>query len=133
MDRMESVGNNRRDSTTANHWVDIGGHQEHSVEGRAQLQAGQAISHRTQVYEIQVSESFVIKSPGGSLRLDASGITLDGVAINFMGPVKQQASGGSHEITVAGAPVPGEAVCVSCLMKAIKEGSNLVPMAGGKA
>lgn len=133
MDRIESVGNNRRDNTTANHWVDIGGHQEQNVEGHAQLQAGQAITHRTQVYEIQACESLVIKSPGGSLRLDASGITLDGVAIHIKGPVNQQANGGSHELTVEGAPVPGEAVCVSCLMKAIKEGRNLVPMASGKA
>ena len=90
-DRSEEVGNNRRDKTAANHWVEIGGHLKERIEGQADLEAGQAIRQRTRVFAIEATESVLIKGPGGSIRLDAAGITLQGVAIHHEGTVTQQA------------------------------------------
>ena len=132
-DRIEQVGNHRRDTTTANHTVDIGGHLEQKVAGHVDLKAGQAIRYQTQDFEIEVAGSFSIKSPGGTLRLDASGITLDGVAINFKGPIGQAPEGSSYAFSISGKPEPGEPVCLSCLLKAIQEGRSVVRLEGVNA
>ncbi|NIX94312.1 type VI secretion system tip protein VgrG [Pseudomonas fulva] len=129
-DRIEEVGNDRRDKTTADHWIDIGGHLYQKVEGRVELQAGQAIVHKTQVYEIQASEAVVLKAPGGTLRIDGSGITLNGVSLQFNGPLALQANGSGHSIAASGVPTPSDPVCVSCLLKAIAEGRSVVRMEG---
>ncbi|WP_234015854.1 type VI secretion system Vgr family protein [Achromobacter spanius] len=129
-DRTEEVGNNRRDKTAANHWVSIGGHHEHTVEGHSELQAGQAIRQRTKVFESQAAESLTIKGPGGTIRIGASGITLDGVAILIKGPITQKPGGGTNSISINGTPEPGEPVCVGCLLKAIAEGRSVVRFEG---
>ncbi|MCW2271676.1 type VI secretion system Vgr family protein [Pseudomonas sp. JUb96] len=132
-DRTETVGNHRRDTTTANHWVEIGGHLEQRVAGHVDLEAGQAIRHRTQEYEIQVAQRMVIKAPGGTLRLDEAGITLDGVAIHINGPIRQSPEGGTHAFTLSGIPNPGEPVCLSCMLKAIEEGRSVIRLQGASA
>ncbi|MDC0691018.1 phage baseplate assembly protein V, partial [Mitsuaria sp. RG] len=129
-DRTEQVGNHRYDKTTANHSVEVGGNLEQQVAGHVALMAGQAIRHETQVIELNVSQSLVIKAPGATLRLDASGMTLDAIAINIKGPVTQTAAGGSRQLAINATPEPGEAICVSCLLKAIAEGRNVVRMEG---
>ena len=131
-DRIETVGNHRQDITKANHSVEIGGHQQQVVAGHSALQTGEAIRHTTKTYDIQVSESLTIKSPAGLIRLDGSGITLDGVALTFRGPVAQHAKGGQHTTSTYGVPEPGEPVCLSCLLKAIAEGHNMVRMEGAR-
>ncbi|MBV4536491.1 type VI secretion system Vgr family protein [Pseudomonas urmiensis] len=129
-DRIETVGNHRQDKTTANHSVEIGGHLQQQVAGHVELRAGQAIKQQTQVFDIEVADSLTIKSPGGLLRLDGAGITLEGVAITIKGPVAQNATGSSNAFAIDGAPVVGEPICVSCLLKAIQEGRSVVRMEG---
>lgn len=99
-DRTEEVGNNRRDKTAANHWVSIGGHQEQSVEGRAELRAGQAIRRRTRDYSLHAGEALIIKGPGGTIRIDSTGITLDAISIQVKGPLKTQGGGGGNELAL---------------------------------
>ncbi|WP_420913630.1 bacteriophage T4 gp5 trimerisation domain-containing protein, partial [Achromobacter mucicolens] len=99
-DRTEEVGNNRRDKTAANHWVSIGGHQEQSVEGRAELRAGQAIRRRTRDYSLHAGEALIIKGPGGTIRIDSTGITLDAISIQVKGPLKMQGGGGGNELAL---------------------------------
>lgn len=99
-DRTEEVGNNRRDKTAANHWVSIGGHQEQSVEGRAELRAGQAIRRRTRDYSLHAGEALIIKGPGGAIRIDSTGITLDAISIQVKGPLKMQGGGGGNELAL---------------------------------
>ncbi|EHC5872685.1 type VI secretion system tip protein VgrG, partial [Salmonella enterica subsp. enterica serovar Eastbourne] len=112
-DRTEEVGNHRRDKTVANHWVSIGGHQEHTVEGHSELQAGQAIRQRTKVYEIQAAESLSIKGPGGTISIDGSGITLNGIAIAVKGPMRKSGGGGGNSLSLVGEVLEGlEADCV---------------------
>lgn len=129
-DRTEQVGNNRYDKTTANHSIEIGGHLEHQVAGHVELRAGQAIRQVTQVLELQASESLTIRAPGATLRLDGSGLTIDAIAINIKGPVAQTPAGRSHDVAMCATPTPGEAICISCLLKAITEGRNVVRLEG---
>ena len=129
-DRTEQVGNNRCDKTTANHSIEIGGHLEQQVVGHVELRAGQAIRQETQVIEFQVSNSLTIKAPGATLRLDGSGITLDAVAIKIKGPVAQSPTGSTHNLAISSTPAPAEPICISCLLKAIAEGRNVIRMEG---
>ncbi|MCH7301398.1 type VI secretion system tip protein VgrG [Pseudomonas capeferrum] len=129
-DRIEKVGNHRQDFTKANHTVEIGGHLEQVVAGHNLLQTGEAIRHTTKVYDIQVSESLTIRSPGGLLRIDGAGVSLDGVALAFRGPVSQQAVGSQRTTSTAGIPEPGEPICLSCMLKAIADGHNMIRMGG---
>lgn len=129
-DRTEQVGNNRYDKTTANHSIEIGGHLEQHVAGHVELRAGQAIRQGTQVLELQASESLTIRAPGATLRLDGSGLTIDAIAINIKGPVAQTPTGRSHDLAIRATSTPGEAICISCLLKAITEGRNVVRLEG---
>jgi type VI secretion system secreted protein VgrG len=127
-DRIETVGNHRKDKTAANHFAEVGGHLEQVVAGHSTLQTGEAIRHTTKVYDIQVTDSLTITSPAGLLRIDGAGISLDGVALSFKGPISQQPKGSTRAITATGIPEPGEAICVSCLLKAIADGRNTIRM-----
>ncbi|MFJ4457377.1 bacteriophage T4 gp5 trimerization domain-containing protein, partial [Pseudomonas sp. NPDC089392] len=129
-DRIEQVGNHRQDTTKANHTIEIGGHLEQVVAGHSTLQTGEAIRHTTKVYDIQVSESLTIRSPAGLLRIDGAGITLDGLALAFKGPLSQQATGSQRTTSTSGVPEPGEPICLSCLLKAIKQGHSVIRMQG---
>ncbi|WP_415493102.1 bacteriophage T4 gp5 trimerisation domain-containing protein [Burkholderia ubonensis] len=106
-DRTEEVGNHRRDTTAANHTVDIGGHLEQRVQGRAELEAGQAIRQRTKVVELQAGEVFRLRGPGGTITLDDSGITLDAVVIRFKGPLAGGGAGRGNRFGIDGNPLPG--------------------------
>ncbi|WP_425929448.1 type VI secretion system Vgr family protein [Pseudomonas sp. NyZ201] len=100
-DRTEEVGSSRLDKTAANHSVEIGGNLDQQVQGTVDLQAGQRITQHTKVYEIHSSEAVVIKGPGGTLRIDASGITLDGVVINLIGPMTKSGGGSGNSLVLA--------------------------------
>lgn len=110
--------------------MEIGGHHEQVVAGHSTLQTGEAIRQTTKVYDIQVSESLTIRSPAGLLRIDGAGITLDGLALAFKGPVSQQAEGSQRTTSTSGIPEPGDPICLSCLLKAIADDQNLVRMEG---
>ena len=132
-DRTEEVGGNRRDTMAANHRVEIGGHLQQRVQGAVSLQAGQRIVQHTKVFEIHCADVLDIKGPGGSLRIDAAGITLDGITLQQQGPLRAYPRGNSNSIVMSGVADVSEPVCVGCLLKAIAEGSNLIPMEGAPA
>ena len=129
-DRTETVGNHRYDRTTADHYIEIGGHLQQQVQGEVGLQAGQRIVHRTRVLEIQVADALTLKGPGGSLSIDATGITLDGIAIHARGPMTIDPGASSNSIVMPSAPEAASPVCVGCLLKAIAEGRSLIKMEG---
>ncbi|HTV86147.1 MAG TPA: hypothetical protein VME63_12105, partial [Dyella sp.] len=106
-DRIENVGNHRKDKTTANHLIDVGGHVEQTVQGHHKLSAGQSIERQTQRYQLQTGERAVIRGPGGSITLDSSGVTLEGLAIRFKGPITQESVGTGHAFHLDGRPLPG--------------------------
>ena len=107
-DRTEEIGNNRRDKTAANHWVSIGGHQEHTVEGHWQLNAGQAIRQRTKDYALHAADEVVIKGPGGTIRIDGAGITLDAISILVKGPLSKQSDNGANALVLGDEVLEGE-------------------------
>ncbi|KAB0656944.1 type VI secretion system Vgr family protein [Burkholderia diffusa] len=117
-DRTEEVGNHRHDTTTANHSITIGGHLEEKVAGYAQLAAGQAIRRKTRVYELGAANVIVIRGPGGTLRIDASGITISGIAIKLEGPLRLQTGGRGNALGIAGAPNTGLPMDRACAMRA---------------
>lgn len=96
MNHSETVGNNRHETITANLRVDVGGHSENLVHGTHRLEAGQRIERRTMHYHLQTGDRAVIEGPGGSITLDSSGITLDGIAIKLKGPVQQIPDGSGN-------------------------------------
>ncbi|CAK7051299.1 type VI secretion system Vgr family protein [Saezia sanguinis] len=102
--RVETIRNHRKDDIAANHWEKVGGHIEIQVEGHHQIEAGQQIIRKTQVYELGVQTQIVLKAPGGKITLDASGITLEG-NINIKGPMNQVGSGGGEGISISGSPL----------------------------
>ncbi|VWB21529.1 Rhs element Vgr protein [Burkholderia arboris] len=116
-DRTEEVGNHRRDKTVADHTVDIGGHLTQRVQGRVELEAGQAIRHRTKVYEIRAAEVLEVKGPGGTVRIDGGGITLEGVAIRVKGPMTQSSGGTSTVPAPVGVPAEGLPFDVLCMKR----------------
>jgi type VI secretion system secreted protein VgrG len=129
-DRIEAVGNHRQDKTVANHSVEIGGNLEQTVAGQVELQAGQAIRQRTQAYEAQAADSLVLKGPGGMLRIDASGITLEGVLIRIKGSTVHQPGGSSYGFSFSGTPAAGEPICVSCMLQAMQDAHDVIPLEG---
>ncbi|WP_409515328.1 bacteriophage T4 gp5 trimerisation domain-containing protein, partial [Achromobacter animicus] len=129
-DRTEEVGNHRRDKTMANHWVIIGGHQEHTVEGHAELQAGQAIRRRSCVIALQAGEVFSLKGPGGAITLHADGITLNGVQVQMKGPLQCVATGHGNPFAIEGNPNAGveSDFCLDCFLRAARTGGPVVPV-----
>ncbi|MGO4333238.1 bacteriophage T4 gp5 trimerisation domain-containing protein, partial [Cupriavidus sp. M-11] len=117
-DRTEEVGNNRRDKTAANHWIEIEGHAETTVQGHDKLQAGQSIERKTARYEVKAAEHLIIRGPGGTLRIDGNGITLDAIAIRFKGPISHPGGGGGNPLSMAGTPRAGQALDRVCAMRA---------------
>ncbi|MDR2327599.1 MAG: type VI secretion system tip protein VgrG, partial [Acidovorax sp.] len=117
-DRIEEVGNHRHDKTAANHVVVIGGHQEQEVQGHAHLQAGQEIRQQTRVFRVQAQEAIVLEGPGGTLRIDGSGITLNGVAVQIKGPVSVQSGGSGNAHAIASSPAAGLGLDSPCGMRA---------------
>lgn len=114
-DRSEEVGNNRRDKTRVNHWIEIGGHKEESIHGHHRIEAGQSIERKTQCYELSASNRITLKGPGGSITIDASGITLNATAIHFKGPISQTGASVGPVVIPAGVPekgLPFDLVCM---------------------
>lgn len=105
-DYTGNVGNNRTEKIAADYHISTGGHVEHTVQGHHQLRAGQSIVRRTRLYTLQSSDRVVIKGPGGTVSIDNSGITLDGVAVKLKGSVSQE-SGRGGALDLQGVPLLG--------------------------
>ncbi|WAP65867.1 type VI secretion system tip protein TssI/VgrG [Pseudomonas fortuita] len=113
-DRVETIGNHRHDQITANHHTRIGGNLEQQVEGHAELEARGEIRRRTRRYELRASEAVVIQGPGGSIRIDETGITLDSPTIRITGQMLKSADGASNLFSISGAPVNGKPLERQC-------------------
>ncbi|TLP52672.1 MULTISPECIES: bacteriophage T4 gp5 trimerisation domain-containing protein, partial [Pseudomonas] len=107
-DRIETVGNHRHDQIIANHHISVGGNLEHQVEGHAELEAGLEIRRRTRRYDLRTAEAVIIQGPGGSIRIDDTGITLDSPTIHINGVLLQSASGSSNPFSISSAPITGK-------------------------
>ena len=64
------------------------------------------------MYEIHVADTLVLKGPGGTLRIDAAGITLDGIALTLKGPMNKPAGGSGNNLSQTSKVLEGEhALC----------------------
>lgn len=57
------------------------------------------------LYQMQAGDRAVLEGPGGSITIDGSGITLDAVAINIKGPMKQASGGKNNMLNLLSLPV----------------------------
>lgn len=92
-DLNEQVGNNRSESTGANQRVVIGNNSELVIKGVQSISVGQGVQTRTTVYQLLASERIEFRSPGGSIVLDAQGITINGLTLDLQGQTKAVAKG----------------------------------------
>jgi type VI secretion system secreted protein VgrG len=106
-DLTEHVGNNRAESTRANHQLSIGGNRELLVNGHQKLTVGQGVDYQTTVFQLQTSDRIEFRSPGGSIVLDAEGITLNGLTLTLLGPTKAGATGDGNAIALNLTPESG--------------------------
>ncbi|MGR6498117.1 type VI secretion system tip protein VgrG [Pseudomonas fulva] len=107
-DRVETIGNHCHQHITANHHTRIGGNLEAHVQGHAELEAGVEIRRRTRLYDLRSSETVLIRGPGGSIRIDEQGITLDGSTIHINGQLIQSPDGNSNPFSIASGFVSGK-------------------------
>ncbi|CAI3805470.1 hypothetical protein GLGCALEP_03893 [Pseudomonas sp. MM221] len=113
-DRIETIGNHRHDQITANHHIRIGGNLEQQVEGHDELEARVHIRRHTRRYELRASEAVVIQGPGGSIRIDETGITLDSPTIRITGQMLKSADGANNLFSISGTPVNGNPLDRQC-------------------
>ncbi|MBF8674293.1 type VI secretion system tip protein VgrG [Pseudomonas fulva] len=106
-DRVETIGNHCHQQITANHHTRIGGNLEAHVQGHAELEAGTEIRRRTRFYDLRSSETVLIQGPGGSIRIDEQGITLDGSTIHINGQLIQSPDGKSNPFSIPSGFVSG--------------------------
>jgi len=94
--RIECVGNERHDKTGTDHHIQTGGNVDHKVQSNYRLAVGKTIEQETTCYEVKAGQRIVFKAPAGTLTLDDSGITLDGLLITIKGPVELHGGPGGH-------------------------------------
>ncbi|MFK0035648.1 type VI secretion system Vgr family protein [Pseudomonas monteilii] len=92
-DLVENVANNRSESTGGNHRVVTGKNCELVVKGAQSISVGQGVQQRTTVFQLLASERIELRSPGGSIVLDAQGITINGLTLDLKGQTKAVAKG----------------------------------------
>ncbi len=92
-DLTEQVGNNRSETTGANQRVVVGNNSEVVIKGAQSISVGQGVQQRTTVYQLLASERIEFRSPGGSIVLDAKGITINGLTLDLQGQTKAVAEG----------------------------------------
>lgn len=117
-DRTEKVGNSRYDLTTVNHTIETGGNVEHTIQGHLRLEVGKAIEQKTTRFILQASQSLFIEGPGGSICIDANGITLNGVMIHIKGPTELVAAGGGNTLPVPSSVNTGKVMDQFCGLRA---------------
>ncbi|MCI0912693.1 type VI secretion system Vgr family protein [Pseudomonas putida] len=106
-DLIEHVGNDRCESTGVNHSVTIGGQSALLVKGGQKISVGDGVDQQTTVYQLRASERIEFRSPGGSIVLDAEGITLNGLSLTLLGPTKAGAKGAGNALALDLAAVTG--------------------------
>ena len=91
--RSDSVGNNRDEITASNHRTRTGGNAEHTIAGVYLLDVEKEIAQKTTIFSLKAGQRIVLESPGGTLTLDESGITIDALTVNIRGQVNSEGPG----------------------------------------
>ncbi|MBU8976078.1 type VI secretion system tip protein VgrG [Lysobacter sp. MMG2] len=128
-DLIEDIGNVRIEKTATDRKAETGGHYEHRVQGRITVEAGEAITQRTQLSELDGAERIVLRGPGGTITIDGSGIRVEALEIRLKGPVRIEGGGAGNNFAISGSPK--EPICLECLLKAIAARQGVVKFGGG--
>ncbi|HEY0662261.1 MAG TPA: hypothetical protein VGD21_13185, partial [Lysobacter sp.] len=107
-DLIETVGNVRVEKTATDRKAETGGHYEHKVAGKVIVEAGEAITQRTRIVEINASERLVLRGPGGTVTIAADGINIEALEIRIKGTCKVEGGGVGNDLSVFGSPASGK-------------------------
>lgn len=116
IDRNEvrQVGNTLKEEITASHLVTIGENEKIVIEGVQSIEAKTALRTLTPQFQLQGTESILIRGPAGKIILDASGITLDAPNIRLKGNVSILAPAGDQVEAIEAAIKQGSALIEQC-------------------
>ena len=103
-DWRDHVENSRYQVTSADSKAEVGGHQETVIKGQRTVTVGQGSTFTTTTYQLQTSERLIFKGPGGSIRIDADGVFIDGVTVNVAGPLATSGTGRGNNLALQSLP-----------------------------
>lgn len=114
-DVIQNVGNILKQNIHADHLEAVGRNYEGQVNGKLKLDVGESITTNAgQVHQLMAGQKFEIRSPGGKITLDSSGITLEAAKINLKGQVTMGGSGSSQVPTLDLAANEALPICEEC-------------------
>jgi len=119
-DKITKIGNHRQDEIFANWEQTTGANFTQTTKGKHDIKAGKHIKSVTKVHTLSASEKIVIKGSGGTIILDASGITLKGV-VKIKGSLAVSGGGAEKVEAIDLAANIGDLICIPCLLKKLEE------------
>jgi type VI secretion system secreted protein VgrG len=119
-DKITKIGNHRQDDIFANWEQTTGANFTQTTNGKHDIKAGTHIKSATKVHTLSGSEKIVIKGSGGTIILDASGITLKGV-VKIKGSLALSGGGPEKVEAIDLAANIGDLICIPCLLKELEE------------
>jgi type VI secretion system secreted protein VgrG len=129
-DLIEDVGNQRLEKTATNRTLETGGHYRHTVQGRHEVEAGERISRRTNIYQLDAADRVEIRGPGGTMTFDRSGITFEAILLQFKGAVEFSSQGKGNALVAGLSQIKSEDIklCAARIAAATQRGGALVPV-----
>lgn len=116
IDRNEvrKVGNTLQEDITASHFVTVGENEKIVIEGVQSIEVKTALRTLTREYQLQGTDSILIRGPAGKILLDSSGITLDAPNIRLKGNVSIVAPAGDQVQAIEAAINQGSPLIEQC-------------------
>lgn len=114
-DHVHVVGNIHKQDINADHLVQVGRNREETIFGKSTLDVTTSITNNTGKHTLMAFEKFTIKGPGGSITIDASGITLAAARIDLKGMVSMGGSGSAQVPTLSAAAKDALPLVEECL------------------
>ncbi len=97
-DLIESVNNQKNQTTYANHWQQTGGNYEHVIQGKLNRESATEITVHTSFLNDTAAKKLILKGPAGTITIDGHGITLKANTIKIKSPAVSFGSGGSNNV-----------------------------------
>ncbi|MEL6750419.1 MAG: type VI secretion system tip protein VgrG, partial [Pseudomonadota bacterium] len=104
-DSFDVVNNHRVEKTHADHEEKVGGHHYHEVNGQLETRVGDTITTLTKRHILQADERFTIGGPGGTITIDAAGVTIRANTIQLLSPSIDLGSGAPDMVETVKAAV----------------------------
>lgn len=109
------VNSSERKKVFADSSDDIGGHKNIVIQGVKDEQVNTKIFTRTNKYILHAGESVMIGGPGGSITIDAGGVTIKAKKLQILTPAMDIKGGGVDQVKALTAAVnEGQPFCEIC-------------------